>query len=148
MYKTLRIQLGLIFIVLFTLQNQAQNNQYPSQERVETLLEQIDECKEVLADTEKQIKTMEGDATNYSLADYQEAKNLVDRIKTCLSRNRGELDAIRKDYPGWFNSPSLSMPLKKGKTISPKELEKIFDEVEAKIKAAIERMNALAEPEH
>ncbi|MCP4978289.1 MAG: hypothetical protein GY931_19245 [Maribacter sp.] len=148
MKNLLKIQLGFILSLFFALQAQAQTYNFPSQERVETLLEAIDKCKDVIADTQQRIKTMEANPDDYSLANYQDAKDLIDRAQGCLNQNRGELDSLRKEFPGWFNSPSTTMPLKKGKTISSGGLNKKLAALENKIKAILDSMRELEKPEH
>ncbi len=150
--KTLRfnyISVAILFLCLFiTDQAYTQVYQFPSQERVTTLLDQIDSCKSIMAETEALIKTMEADPESYSLAEYNSAKKLIDRAKACIYANRKELESIRKEYPGWFNEPSVSMPLGKGETITPRQLEHGLSEIEAKIKLIISRMEAISKPNH
>ncbi|MEM1258618.1 MAG: hypothetical protein AAGH81_08820, partial [Bacteroidota bacterium] len=60
-----------------------QTYHYPSEERVQKLLDQIEYCKQELKSIQSEIKNMEDNPSDYSLADYKEAQKLVERIKTC-----------------------------------------------------------------
>jgi len=116
----------LLFCLIFSIQVQAQNNYpVPSQERVETLLEKINTCKMILEQFENSLKTIENNPTNYTYADYIQIKGFKESSEQCVATSRKELDAIRKDYPGWFNNPGVIMPLSNRQEISPEELERL-----------------------
>ncbi len=136
----------MLFCFIFSLQVQAQY-QIPSQERVETLLEQIDNCKRITTETEQLIETMEANPESYSLKDYNSAKELLERAKSCINISRGELDSLRKKFPGWFNSPNATMQLGRGNEITPRQLEKKVNDLDAKIRAVLERFNSIDNPD-
>ncbi len=135
----------VFFCFVLSMQSNAQN-QIPSEERVEELLQQIDNCKSLVTQTENNIKKMEDNPGSYTLAEYNAAKEFLDRVKTCLNTSRGELDSIRKEYPGWFNSPSATMPLGRGKEVTPRSLEEELSAIGKKIKAALKALDAIDEP--
>ncbi len=137
----------LLFCLIFSLQVQAQY-QIPSQERVEILLEQIDNCKRIATETEQLIKTIEANPEAHSLKDYNSAKELLERTKRCINIYRGELNSLRKKFPGWFNSPNATMQLGRGNEITPRQLEKKVNEVEAKIRVLLERLDNIDEPDN
>ena len=143
-----KLFLGLVLSLFLVAQAQAQSYTSPSQESVEVLLRNINKCKEVMDNTQQKIKTMQANPDDYSLADYQDAQGLMERARACLHQNRNKLDALRKEYPGWFNSPSATIPIKGGKTISSKGLKKNLDAIERKIKALLDGMEQLEKPEH
>ncbi|MEW4925769.1 hypothetical protein [Algibacter sp. 2305UL17-15] len=144
---TLKTTLLLLSLV-FTLQTIAQTYTPPSRERVETLLEQIEECKEHIAVTESAIKAMEKDPTSYTLADYVAAEKYLRLSKKCVEVRRKELDSLRKEYPGWFNSPSATVTIKKGRHISPKELEDIMERVQKQINKVLKAFGSVDKPQH
>lgn len=138
---TLVICAGLTPRILF-----GQTYQYPSQERVQELLNQIEYCKGELRNTQSQIKEMEDNPSDYSLADYKDAEKLVERIKTCIAAGRSELDSIRREYPGWFNSPNAVLPYDKLHKITPRSLEAQLKEMERKINQVLDSFESLPKP--
>ena len=120
--------------------------QYPSQERVQELLNQIEYCKQELQNTQGQIKNMEVNPSEYSLADYKEAQNLVERIKTCIASGRAELDSIRKEYPGWFNSPNAVLPYDRHQEITPRTFQDRLKDLEQKINKVLNDFRNLPKP--
>jgi hypothetical protein len=131
---------------VFSVQIQAQV-QIPSQERVETLLEQIEDCKNIITEAEKNITLMEKNPESYTLPDYIATKNLIEQAKSCIKANRKELDSLRQGYSGWFNSPNATMPLGRGHDITPRELENKVATIEEIYADLLERFEALEEPE-
>ncbi|UJH66619.1 hypothetical protein [Allomuricauda sp. SCSIO 65647] len=123
-----------------------QTYQYPSQERVQELLDEIEDCKQKLKNTQAEIKNMEANPSDYTLADYKEAEMLVERIKTCLAARRAELDSIRKEYPGWFNSPNAVLPYDRHNRITPRSLEERLKDLERKISQVLNRFEGLPKP--
>lgn len=89
---------------------------------------------------------MEENPSDYSLADYRDAEKLVERIKTCIATGRAELDSIRKEYPGWFNSPNAVLPYNRLNTITPRSLEERLKELERKISQVLDRFEGLLKP--
>ncbi len=130
---------------MFSIQVQAQY-QTPSPERVTELLQQIGDCKTQITKTEDRIKTIEANADSYTLAEYNTAKEFLERLNTCLNMSRGELDSIRKEYPGWFNAPNTVMQLGKGHEITPRSLQEQLNAIEEKIKKVIASFEALDKP--
>ncbi len=98
-----------IVLVLSTSVTLAQGYTAPSRDRVEALLESIDNCKKNLKKEEQELKMMEADPESVTLARYNLTKDAIKLYKFCLEKSRKELDSLRKDYPGWFNSPSATM---------------------------------------
>lgn len=131
--------LGLVSVV-------GQTYQYPSEERVQELLDEIEDCKQKLKNTQAEIKNMEDNPADYTLADYKEAEMLVERIKTCLAARRAELDSIRKEYPGWFNSPNAVLPYNRHDRITPRSLEERLKDLEKKISRILDRFEGLPKP--
>jgi len=138
----------LLFCFVFSIQTQAQNNfSLPSQERVETLLERISNCKISLEQFEKALKTIDENPTNYTYADYLKAKGFKEIAEECISASRKELDAIRKKYPEWFNNPETVIPLNNRQEISPEELERQYKKLlEDALAGFSKRFSALSIP--
>lgn len=137
----------LMLCIMFSIAVHAQY-QIPSQERVQELLNQIENCKNQIDKTEKNIATMEAQAASYTLAQYNNGKALLERIKFCLNMSRAELANLKKEYPGWFNDPDAIINLGKGIEIKPHDLQKKLNEIERKIKKVIDRMEALEKPKN
>ncbi len=128
-------------------QIQAQNNfPFPSKERVETLLEIINNCKNGLEQFNEALELIENNPEDYSYADYQNAKGLKKLAEECIANSRKELDALRKDYPGWFNNPGVMMPLSKGHQVNPRQLDDLLDELANKIAKLLNRFKVIKEP--
>jgi len=127
----------------------AQGYESPSRELVETLLEQLDECKRELTEAENGISLMEKSPGEYTLATYLATKDFIKKLKNCIKSSRSRLERIRKDYPGWFNSPSafsdirLSWP----KINSPKEMEEALARMRVLMAQVIAQYEILEEPE-
>ncbi|WP_299550124.1 hypothetical protein [Seonamhaeicola sp.] len=139
------ISISFIFCLVSIVQ--AQTNQYPSQERVEKLFNEIESCKTLLKKAEKEISDMENAPNAYTLAQYKAAQASVKRLKHCINVNRGELAKIKKVYPEWFNAPNSIISLRDGTAISPHILEDNLMTLEDKLKWAIERHNSLKKPQ-
>jgi len=137
----------LLFCLVFSVQIQAQV-QIPSQERVETLLEQIEDCKNIITEAEKNITIMEKNPESYTLPDYIATKNLIEQAKSCIKANRKELDSLREGYSGWFNSPNTTIPLGRGHDITPREIENKVATLEEFILPIIENFENLMIPEN
>ncbi len=123
-----------------------QTSQYPSQERVQGLLDALEYCKQELTKTQADIKNMEDNPSDYFLADYKEAQRLIERIKMCMASRRAELDSIRKEYPGWFNSPNAVLPYDRHQGITPRSLERQLKELERKISQVLNQFESLPKP--
>jgi hypothetical protein len=117
----------LLFCLVFSIQTQAQNNNFPSQERVEGLLETINICKENLAQYDSELKEIENDPNNYTYGQYLELKKKEKETEDCITQSRKELDTLRNDYPEWFNNPDVVIPLSNRQEISPRELTEIIE---------------------
>jgi DNA repair exonuclease SbcCD ATPase subunit len=117
----------LLFCLVFSIQTQAQNNNFPSQERVEELLENINICKDNLAQYDSELKEIENNPDNFTYGQYLELKKKEKETENCIAQSRKELDTLRKDYPEWFNNPDAVMPLSNRQEISPRELEEIIE---------------------
>ena len=127
----------------------AQGYQVPSRELVESLLEQLDECKKDLAQAEKEIGIMENNPGQYSLDTYLFTKKYIKELNDCMKYCRGKLDTLRKDYPGWFNSPSAfgDIRLHWPKINSPKEIEEALARMDELVAKALARFEKIQKPE-
>lgn len=127
----------------------AQGYQVPSRELVESLLEQLDECKKDLAQTEKEIGIMENNPGQYSLETYLFTKKYIKELKACMKFSRNQLDTLRKDYPGWFNSPSAfgDIRLNWPRINTPKEIEEALERMNELVAKALAKFEKLQEPE-
>ena len=137
-----------IILLLIAGEITAQGYQSPSRELVESYLDQINSCKDFLNELEADIADMEKNAQQVTLAQYNEAKALHSRAKTCLAATRAKLDELRKDYPGWFNNPGAVLNLSKGNHVTPKGLNKGLEAVTAKIRKLLDRLEAIEKPSH
>lgn len=142
------LPLFLFFSTFSVLPSMAQGYQVPSRELVESLLKQLDECKKDLAQAEKEIGIMENNPGQYSLDTYLFTKKYIKELKDCMKYSRGKLDTLRKDYPGWFNSPSAfgDIRLHWPKVNTPKEIAEVLDRIDAQVAKAVAQFNLLDEP--
>ncbi len=141
---------SLVFLMLFnSVQVLAQGPETPNRERVETLLERVDECKQGLEKEEEQLKMMEADPESVTLAQYNATKRVIEAYNKCLKAVRKELESLRKKYPGWFNSPSASMEVtvhRQVMIIFPYVLLAIIVDMESVYKAFAGRFGNIQEP--
>ena len=65
-----------------------------------------------------------------------------------MKYSRGKLDTLRKDYPGWFNSPSAfgDIRLHWPKVNTPKEIAEALDRIDALVAKAVAQFDLLDEP--
>ena len=142
------LPLFLFFSTFSVLPSMAQGYQVPSRELVESLLKQLDECKKDLAQAEKEIGIMENNPGQYSLDTYLFTKKYIKELKDCMKYSRGKLDTLRKDYPGWFNSPSAfgDIRLHWPKVNTPKEIAEALDRIDALVAKAVAQFDLLDEP--
>ncbi|WP_353778331.1 hypothetical protein [Winogradskyella sp. 3972H.M.0a.05] len=138
----------LLACLLFAFQNFAQTYTPPSQERVSQLIDQINECKSNINELEERINYMEENASAYTLAQYNEVKALLNDSKKCKNAIKKELESIRKDYPGWFNSPNATMSIRSHGFTSPRELQELLSEIQQKIDDLLDGFDDLVKPEH
>ena len=138
----------LLFFLVFSIHTQAQSNNYPSQERVEDLLETINICKENLTQYDTELKEIENNPNKYTYREYLELKKNEKETENCIAQSRKELDTLRKDYPEWFNSPDAVMPLSNREEISPRGLEEIIEiDLEKEIAELKRRVTELTIPD-
>jgi hypothetical protein len=135
----------LIVCFLFTSEVIAQGYESPSRERVETLLEQLEDCKDTQKELENNVINMELDPESVTLKEYNEAQRYANNAKACANILREKLDALRKDYPGWFNDPNATISVKKPvrKNITPREMQKYIDQVNESLETVLARLQAL-----
>ena len=139
-----------IFCFLFTSELFAQNYTPPSRQMVERLLNELERCKNIQKEAQKDLETMEANANNYTLADYMEVKNLISRAQSCINSRRAELDELRKEYPGWFNNPGVAITIDVHgmRSITARALQNKLASVEAKIDAILARFEKMPKPEN
>lgn len=127
----------------------AQTYPIPSRELVQNLLEELDECKKNLERSENEIGIMENNPGQYSLELYLSTKAFIKELKACVKSNRAQLDLLRKDYPGWFNSPSAFADIRMSwpKIHSPQEIADALARVEARMERVFARFEILQVPE-
>ncbi|MEL6811332.1 MAG: hypothetical protein AAFP76_08370 [Bacteroidota bacterium] len=145
------ITLIMVFLGTVVFQNVlAQGYQVPSRELVETLLTQLEKCKANLANAEKGLIEMKKNPGEYSLETYLWVENNAKEARECITQRREELDRLRKDYPGWFNSPTAftDIKLKYPEIHSPRELAELLDGIELKITKVLAEWKKLPRPEH
>ncbi|WP_296385744.1 hypothetical protein [Winogradskyella sp.] len=142
------LAITILLCITISFQTFAQGYTPPSRELIETLLEELEDCKANLTKAENKIKKMEANSASYTLAQYNHTKNAVEISELCIKARRDELDALRKDYPGWFNSPNAILSLNRSRSITPRELVLAIETIEEKIAAAIKRAEALLEPKN
>jgi len=143
------LPLFIFFSTLLVTPSIAQGYQVPSRELVENLLKQLDECKKDLAQAEKEIGIMENNPGQYSLDTYLFNKKFIKELKDCINYSRGKLDTLRKDYPGWFNSPSAfsDIRLTWPKIHSPQEIAEVVARIERAVNDVRARFDKLQIPE-
>ena len=142
------LPLFLFFSTFLVMPSMAQGYQVPSRELVESLLKQLDECKKDLAQAEKEIGIMENNPGQYSLETYLFTKKYIKELKDCVKYSRGKLDNLRKDYPGWFNSPNAfeDIRLHWPRINTPKEIEEALARIDALVAKAVAQFQLLEEP--
>lgn len=126
----------------------AQGYQSPSRQLVQTLLERLDECKKDLTQAEKEIGIMENNPGEYSLETYLFNKKFIKELKACIKWNRDQLETLRKDYPGWFNSSSAFADIRVSwpRIHSPVDMDTIIERMETALAQAVTRFEVLDEP--
>ncbi|MDC8004924.1 hypothetical protein POV27_12755 [Aureisphaera galaxeae] len=145
---------SLFFVVLLFMgyvQVAAQGYTPPSRDRVEALLERADDCKKNIEKEEENLKMMEADPESVTLAQYNATKQAIAAYKKCLNVVRKELDSLRKDYPGWFNSPSATLEVTVHRQIiiiTPLIILAMLTDMEGVMKAIQARFGAIPEPGH
>jgi len=117
----------------------------PSRERVETLLEQLEDCKDAQKELENNVINMELDPESVTLKEYNDAERYAENARTCANILREKLDALRKKYPGWFNSPNATIGVQKPvrRTITPRELQEYIDQANESLETVLARLRAL-----
>jgi len=142
------LPLFLFFSTFLVMPSMAQGYQVPTRELVESLLKQLDECKKDLAQAEKEIGIMENNPGQYSLETYLFTKKYIKELKGCVKYSRGKLDTLRKDYPGWFNSPSAFSDIRMHwpRINTPKEIEEALARIDALVAKAVAQFELLEEP--
>ena len=138
----------LLFCLLFSLNMTAQTYTPPNQNDVETLIDDIERCKSNIEKAEQQMEKLEADPGNYTYATYKNLQDAINENKKCVAAARKELEKLRKDYPGWFNSPSATVPNRQYNWVTPRELQELLDEVERKMDELLSGFGDLIEPEH
>jgi len=135
----------LLVYFLFSSEIIAQGYESPSRERVETLLEQLEDCKDTQREFENNVINMELDPESVTLKEYNVAKGYAKNAQTCATILREKLDALRKDYPGWFNSPNATIGVQKPKrrTITPREMQEYIDQANESLDTVLARLQAL-----
>ncbi|NND63996.1 MAG: hypothetical protein HKN48_12470 [Flavobacteriaceae bacterium] len=138
----------LIFVAAIGTTTVAQNYNFPSRELVESILNDIDYCKNELKEAESNVAEMQGNPESYSLADYMNTKILIKRIKTCINVKRGQLDELRKEYPGWFNSPSAfsDIRIRWGGGPDPKAVNRLLDDMARRISEVLNDFDTIEKP--
>ncbi|MEM7086171.1 MAG: hypothetical protein AAF489_08325 [Bacteroidota bacterium] len=128
----------------------AQTYVSPSRELVEQLLNRLETCKASLANANKGIAAMKKNPQDYSLETYLWVENLAKEADKCIADLRKQLDKLRKDYPGWFNSPSAfaDINLRPPTLRSPLEMEDALAKIERKIHNALAQFKEFQKPEH
>ena len=119
-----------LFVFVFAGMLKAQTYQYPSPERVEALLEEIQECKALLQEAEESLKAMKANPESVTLKEYLDANKLLKTSEKCVANRRKELDKLREEYPGWFNGTGTVSSSKRNKQINGEALEKNWLQVE------------------
>jgi len=147
MKKTTTVLILLMCFILSTNQINAQDNvPLPSQQRVETLLNSIDNCKTTIESFNNAINNMEENVGEYSLETYLDAKRWKKFAEDCLTASRKEINKLREDFPEWFNNPGIIMPIGRDRHTSPRELLNFIIESSALIDELTERFSNLEEP--
>ncbi|MBT8255929.1 MAG: hypothetical protein KJO23_05240 [Bacteroidia bacterium] len=117
---------------------------------VQTLLDELADCKKTKTETETRIAFMESNPGNYTLAQYLSAKEFLKDLKNCIKSNRAQLERLRKDYPEWFNSPSAftDLRLSPPRLRNPPEMEDAIRELQEALDDMTNRFADLVQPEH
>jgi len=128
----------------------AQTNQPPSRELLEVMLTALEECNQMAASLTYGIKVMEDNPGEFTLEQYNKGKESLERVKSCVKSLRRNLSNLKKGYQEWFNNPDISVTIRWMRLISitPRELQALFDDLGAKMANSLERFAALQEPEH
>lgn len=139
-----------LLCLLFTSELISQNYTPPSRELVEQLLEELERCKDIQKEAQKDLENMEANANDYTLADYMQVRNLINRAQTCINSRRATLEELRKDYPGWFNNPGVAITIDVHgmRSITARQLQSMLESVENKIAAVLARFEKLPKPEN
>lgn len=148
MKKSVKIIVLLVITFLNVQEGLSQSAIFPSRETVESLLQKLDECKQSLKGGQDGIKTMQANPTGFSLKLYLATQEQVRVAKLCIQYLREDLDELRKQYPGWFNSPGTVMPLGRGREISASELTRSINSATTELVELEADFDILDEPHH
>ena len=138
---------SVLILCLFFSQFLNAQSQFPSPERVEVLLEILNECKKNKDAAESEIKHMEEQPLFISLQTYLDTREQLDSQKRCIDIAKEALASIRKDHPEWFNLPGATVTIHGREKITPRDLENKVATIEEHFAALFERFGALEEPE-
>ncbi len=149
--KTKHLLVSLtVFCFLFSSELIAQNYTPPSRQLVERLLNELETCKNIQKEAQKDLENMEANANDYTLAEYKAVENLISRAQSCINSRRAELDELRKEYPGWFNNPGVAITIDVHgmRSITARALQNRFAAIEAKIADVLARFEKMPKPEN
>jgi len=135
-----------LLIFFFTGIVYAQTYQYPSPERVETLLEEIKGCKALLEEAESSLKVMNADPESVTLKEYLDTQKLLKVAESCITKRRKELDKLREEYPGWFNGTGTVSSLKRNKEIEGEDVEKNWIRIDIVMRELRESFDEVNKP--
>lgn len=145
--KYRHVLLTFFVSLLFILDIQAQQYEPPSREQVQRLLDELDECKDILKDAQGYLERMEENPEQVTLKTYQDTQKLINNAEGCIADRRKKLDELRKEYPGWFNSPNATVSISRGDFINPKELERLHKAIEIALASISKQLAAIKPPE-
>lgn len=148
--KRIQIFTSIALLLFLSTPLVAQTNQPPDRGLLEAMLTALEECNQLAAYLTYGIKVMEDNPGEFTLAQYNKGKESLERVKSCVNSLRRNLSDLKKDYQGWFNNPGTSVTIRwmHLTSITPLELQALFDDLGAKMANALDRFAALQEPEH
>lgn len=118
-----------ILCMFFLAPLSAQGYTPPSQELVEQLLQQINDCKKEAEALREFLKTDLGIDAFLKYDEFKKNRYRLEEVEECIRKTREQLDKLRKDYPGWFNAPNATVTVHDRDQIAAKDLEKKLEEL-------------------
>jgi len=135
-----------LFILVFAGMLKAQTYPYPSQERVDTLLEEIQECKVLLQKMQESLDAMNATPESTTLKEYLDTKKLIEVGERCIADRRKELDKLREEYPGWFNGTGSVLSSKRNREIAGEDIEKEWLKIDILMRQLRESFDDIDKP--
>lgn len=79
------------FVFLFVVNVNAQQYEPPSREQVQRILDELEECKDILNEAETYLEQMEDNPEEVTLKTYKDTQRLIENVKGCIADRQKNL---------------------------------------------------------